>query len=92
MLAKEVRLTLEYKIGEYIEMENDWVVTKNGAKEYTVGSSCMYHDVESGYIYRTCYLKSREKEVSVTVGRSVFCVYCGNVISSSSHNYSCGRH
>lgn len=88
-LAKEVRLMLEHQIGEYTGLDNDWVATKNGDKTYIMGSEDMYHDVESGYMYRTVCMKGREKEVKVVVGRDVYCLSCGNPITSNYHKFVC---
>ena len=89
LLAKEVRLTLEHKIGDYLNIDNDWIVTKNGERDYAKGSENLYHDVSSGYNYRTAYLRDREREVSVRVGRNTFCVICGKVITGNHSRYIC---
>ncbi len=89
-LAKEVRLMLEHELETFLGRQDEsWVVANNGSKEYTEGSENLYHDVSSGYKYRTVYLKDTNKTVRVQVGKDVFCVLCGNPIQGSHPSYVC---
>lgn len=89
ILAKELRLTLEHLIGNYLGIDNDWIVSRNGLKEYVEGSENMYHDVLNGYTYKTAYIKGHEKSVTVEVGHEVYCTSCGAPIRYHQARYIC---
>lgn len=89
LIAKEARILLEDTIADYLEIENQWVVRSRGEIDYVEGSDNLFHDVSNDYLYRDVRIKDSKAKTHVKVGRNVFCMKCGKVITGHRGRYVC---